>query len=703
MMLERRKAILSLSGLAFLFLRAASAAEVGKTSIESYHVNATIESRFARTDIVANFRNELDCSALRGFTMQLPLNARVRSLSMTMSDGCVISSTVKSEHEAKESFEAQVEEGTPAAILTAWDSSNYRVDVSIPKSGKTRLEVHYEERLIRKQHELAFQLPVSPGVDVERLEVNVFVSEPQTGVSKFSLDDPGYGSFEIKRDAFKASGHLELSNVPSNSLPRLLRAAYDTESFSEESGVLVADGNGCATLFFNPATFLPSGLMPRFIVFVIDVSGSMGGQKLKDAKIAFSTMITTLTEADYFAIHSFSNSGTESVFNSRAATTDAKSDAVGFVNNLESGGGTNLNGAYINGLDRIMEMQQAKNQELEFVSVLVILTDGEATSGITNSQEISKRVRTKNEINAKIFALAFGFGADLPLLSGICVQNGGVAIPVYEGFGDAAQQMEDIFLGQLGGILASDIVVGFGGDFGIQQQTQSNFPVLASGSEIVARVMMAEGDYSQGILEATTKAMTVTGETAWTATLDMETVTPALDSECSVALALTRIDAIMQFREGALALGNDMNGYEPYALTGQTDSSADKAEEARLEALKIALDAAVVWPGLTAMVTKEGSQCAADTATCTDGDISDVGENYGAEEEADIGSAPRAPGSSADVSSTTNGAGASGGGVMADMGMPTPGRTRSSGGGRFFLNVFALAAALTVTVVLVKK
>lgn len=399
----------------------------------------------------------------------------------------------------------------------------------------------------------------------------------------------------------------------------------------------MADGYGCATLLFNPEDFLQTGAMPRNIAFVIDVSGSMKGQKLSDAQKAFSAMITTLAVEDYFAIQSFSSSGTVSVFESRAASIDAKSAAITFVNDLIAGGGTNLNDAYTHGLDRIMTMEQTRDQDREYVPVLVILTDGQATAGKTGSQQISKAVRAKNEINAKIFALSFGVGADLSLLLGISVQNGGMAIQIYEGFDDAAQQMEGFFLGQLGEILMSDIEVGFGGDFGILDQTMTKFPVFARGTEIVSRVMMAESDFSLGTLQATTKANTVVGERIWTTVLEMETVVPTLNSECAIGLAHARIAEIMQFREGALSLGDNLIGYEPYPQTG--GNYANKAEEAKEAALKIALENGVMWPTLTAMVTVPGSGCdiAVNNDYCTDGDSSNPSTNGQEDEVYDSG------------------------------------------------------------------
>ena len=54
--------------------------------------------------------------------------------------------------------------------------------------------------------------------------------------------------------------------------------------------------------------FAPENLqtLPRHIIFVVDVSGSMSGTKLKQTKDAMVTILDDMTEQDYFDIITFS-------------------------------------------------------------------------------------------------------------------------------------------------------------------------------------------------------------------------------------------------------------------------------------------------------------------------------------------------------------------------------------------------------------
>ena len=547
--------------------------------------------------------------------------------------------------------------GKPASLLTAWDSMNYRVQVSIPPPGKTRLKIQLEELLRRRLHQVEFQVPLSPGVHVERLEIDVTVSEPESGTTSLVLDNPGYSSFNVNLSADAASAHFEAADVSGGSLQRLVRGSYATGNLPE-SGLLMTDGNGCVTLLFNPTTFLDSGPMPRNIVFVIDLSGSMSGEKLIDAKVAFTSIIQTLSSDDFFAIHIFSDKGTEALWEPTKATSEVKAGAISFVNSHETIGGTNLHDAYIDGLERVEAMQSGQ-EGTEYVPILVVLTDGQASTGITLSQDISRAVRTRNqEANAKIFALAFGFDADLSLLRGISIQNGGIAVSIYEGYGDAADQMNNFYQSELGSILMTDINVGFGGDFKIESSSLQSIPIFPDGAEVVTRSLIVGGDISKGILQATTTARTAAGKRSWFTELDMEDVIPNPNSECAQGWAHAQIADLMNYRTGVLSLGSDMSGYGNFeeGACAPGSSGICLADLAKQRAIAIALDGGLVWPGLTALVTVEGLSCDGlhdGNSFCTDGDIlgsNDSGNNSPEESDSSWGGNKQRSG---DVTSTS--------------------------------------------------
>lgn len=99
-----------------------------------------------------------------------------------------------------------------------------------------------------------------------------------------------------------------------------------------------------------------------------------------------------------------------------------------------------------------------KAQSDEFGSrsgIVVFLTDGEATSGITNKDTILKNVKKGNNGEFPVFGLSFGSDADFKLLQKISLQNNAVARRIYEG-SDAAIQLKG-FYDEISAALIADL------------------------------------------------------------------------------------------------------------------------------------------------------------------------------------------------------------------------------------------------------
>jgi uncharacterized protein YegL len=608
--------------------------------LSTYHVTTNIHSRFEETYIAMAFNNShQNCSEVLDMSLSLPLGARVTELTLTLSDGCVLTSAVKNLNEAIQDFEEQVGQGRPAALLTAWDMTNYQLRVSVPALGYTRVGLHYQEILWRKLHKIPFQVPFFPGLDVEHLIVDIAVEESNTGIADFHLEDlelsTSYGGLflDIKAGTNITTAHYEGFLVPQDaSLPGLLQAYYDAGPLPEE-GLLISEG-GCVTHLFNPSEFLASaGSMARNIVFVIDVSGSMDGQKLEDAKAAFTVMIQTLQEQDTVRIHSFSNSGTEDAWGPEFATATSKTSAVSFVNSLRTIGSTNLNDAYLNGISQVYQSEET------VVPILVILSDGQATTGETSPPSIARNVRLANEgRRVKIFSLAFGLGADLDLLLGISIQNGGIARQIFEGFEDAVTQMETFFLAELGSVLLSDINIHFVAEDGLEllDSTQLEYPVLADGSDIVIygkfnqppSSISRNGNAVATRLQVITSAVSSLGPQSWTMESEIEqesSSTPAF-SECRQSFAHARIVELLALRDAERVLGDELF----------IDSIYDQSVSFEDLATELALKAGLVWPGLTAMVTIESDTCGEDSnVVCRDAYGQGVGDEQGEDDNRD--------------------------------------------------------------------
>jgi len=120
-----------------------------------------------------------------------------------------------------------------------------------------------------------------------------------------------------------------------------------------------------------------------------------------------------------------------------ATSTNIESARDWMADNIKAQGGTDINSGLLEGL------QLFERTELT-VPIVVFLTDGEATSGVTSSTAIRQNVLDANSMKAAIHCLAFGEYANMDLLTQISYENDGMAWKVYSN-AQAEAQLEQIF------------------------------------------------------------------------------------------------------------------------------------------------------------------------------------------------------------------------------------------------------------------
>merc|ERR1712226_1702132 len=187
---------------------------------------------------------------------------------------------------------------------------------------------------------------------------------------------------------------------------------------------------------------------------ILDISGSMYGDKLQQLKDTMFTVLDDMKPEDFFNIITFSTSvsnwspsGMTNEGDQPAipATKENKKKAISHVLDLEANGGTNMNSAMLAGLELAKEVIRSETLPQGVASMLVFLSDGEATEGETSGKSIKANVAAANsDTELPIFSVAFGSGADYDLLKEISLAADSFAKRVYEG-SDAALQLENFY------------------------------------------------------------------------------------------------------------------------------------------------------------------------------------------------------------------------------------------------------------------
>jgi Ca-activated chloride channel family protein len=180
-----------------------------------------------------------------------------------------------------------------------------------------------------------------------------------------------------------------------------------------------APGNddGFALITLSPPSMRPRAV-PRDVTFVIDVSGSMSGQKIEQARSAGKQLLRTLSPADRFRLIDFSSDVRTFRDDFSAATGDNLRAAERYLDNLEAQGSTNISGA-------LEEALSARIQSGR-LPIILFLTDGQPTVGERNGSVIASSV-AKQRGSRRLFT--FGVGADLnvSLIEQLALEGRGTA------------------------------------------------------------------------------------------------------------------------------------------------------------------------------------------------------------------------------------------------------------------------------------
>src|SRR3989454_570866 len=160
--------------------------------------------------------------------------------------------------------------------------------------------------------------------------------------------------------------------------------------------------DGYFMLLLAPGQGAQAATLHRDLVAVLDVSGSMSGEKLDQAKAALVQLLGTLRPNDRFRLITFSSDVRRYAPGWTDAAAEHVRDAQQWVRALSAEGGTNIAGA----LGEAFAVAPAEGA----LGVVVFLTDGMPTVGETDPERIANAAE-QNRGAFRVFS--FGIGYDV--------------------------------------------------------------------------------------------------------------------------------------------------------------------------------------------------------------------------------------------------------------------------------------------------
>jgi Ca-activated chloride channel family protein len=157
------------------------------------------------------------------------------------------------------------------------------------------------------------------------------------------------------------------------------------------------------------------------VYLIADVSGSMQGEKLEQAREAFLTFLGLIKgEQERVGLVVFSSDVTEAVALSELATN--RETLRSTISGLEAGGDTALLDAISLAYDRLQQ-----RQDKERINAVVVMTDGKENNSRIRLRDLTAKLQrgSQSGVPVVVFCVAYGDDADLNTLQQMSNATGG--------------------------------------------------------------------------------------------------------------------------------------------------------------------------------------------------------------------------------------------------------------------------------------
>ncbi|KAM9536020.1 inter-alpha-trypsin inhibitor heavy chain H3-like isoform 8-T8 [Salvelinus alpinus] len=473
-------------GLLGLLLACVTTAPTNKNrdwDIYSFHINSTVTSRYATTIITSRVANRIDQSQEIEFHVKIPKNAFISKFKMTI-EGQTYDGVVKQKEEAQQQYTQAVSRGQSAGIVSSVGRTleEFKTSVTVAALSKVTFELTYEELLKRRLGKYELLIHARPMQPVADFKIDVYINE-RPGIHFLEITG-GLSTKALANAITKthASSEAWVHFYPSKEqqsqcescgeqgLNGDLVIAYDVHRKTS-----MGDLNESKGYFVHH--FAPSDLprIPKNVVFIIDRSGSMHGRKMEQTREALLKILGDLAEDDHFGLITFDSSVSTWRKELLPANQDNLEAAKSFARHIHERGATDINAAVLEGTAMLNRHPKEGS-----VSLLILLTDGDPTTGETNLEKIHKNIKEAIGKKFPLYCLGFGMDVNFDFLEKMALENSGVGRRIYTD-SDAALQLQG-FYEEVATPLLTDVQMVYLGGANL---TQTNFSQYYNGSEIV--------------------------------------------------------------------------------------------------------------------------------------------------------------------------------------------------------------------------
>lgn len=449
--------------------------------IKYHRVSVDISDQVATTEVDQVFLNDTRYDLEGIYIFPLPEEAAISDFAMYV-DGERWDGEILPRDEARRIYEDIVRRRLDPALLEYVGRDTFKASIfPIEPGEERRVELAYGQILENDGGLVKYVYPLDTerfsARPLEEVVITVRVSSTQPIRAIYS---PSHDVAIDRIDEHTANVSFEASDV----LPDRDFELYYTVS-DEDFGVNVLSyrergEDGFFLLLVAPKVEVDErDVVARDVIFVLDTSGSMEGDKIDQAKDALEFILDHLNAEDRFNIVAFST-GVRTY--ARGPEPAAASDeARRFIDDLRAVGGTNIDLA----LAEALAMADGERPQ-----IIIFLTDGLATEGVTDTDRIIANVSRQASENVRIYTFGVGDDVNTFLLDTIAQENRGASSYVRPH--QSIEEEVSTFYAKVSMPLLADVELDFGG-LRVEDTYPYPLPDLFAGSQLVMVGRYQEG------------------------------------------------------------------------------------------------------------------------------------------------------------------------------------------------------------------
>ncbi len=397
--------------------------------LERTSVSGDILGGAAAVRVVQRFSNPYPQPIEVEYLFPLPHTAAISGYAITIGPR-TIQAEVREREAAQRAYDEAQAEGKRASLLLQQRPNLFALRVANIQPGEAIVcTIHYDEPLTytEGQYEFVFPMGLTPRYHTPILPadpaVDAPVAPPEAKIGPVDITLNLHGAFADPVSPTHAlsvtQGEHRTVTLAEDTIPNkdfVLRFAVAADTVRPSVWATGDDGDSeIALLSLLPPRFLGTAVTAkREFVFVIDRSGSMGGDPIEQAHNALKTCLRMLNAEDRFWILVFDDRLEWFAQVPMALTQEAVDAADAWISQAGARGGTAILAAITAALDLPVDPERQR--------YVVFLTDGAVSAEDAALREITAKRR-----NAKIFTFGLGPSVNRYLINKMAVLGRGQA------------------------------------------------------------------------------------------------------------------------------------------------------------------------------------------------------------------------------------------------------------------------------------